>query len=256
MNILRRPGRPARRRSAVALIGLAALIAPVVLAGCSSNKASAGSESSAAEGTPKSGGTLKVSFFPDNPAFSCIDPFQVYWIEHRSIIRNFADSLTDQDPATGKIVPWLAASWQISTDGLTYTFKLRDGVTFSNGKKVDAQVVADDVAGWIATVKATNGAAYGASYIQGLTGATVVDPLTVDLHLSQPNSSFLQATSTTNLAITDPAEFAQPPTTRCTGAGVIGSGQFVLDHYTPKVETVLTKRTGLQVAVLAGQESG
>jgi len=190
------------------------------------------------------GGALKVSFWPDNPSFSCIDPFQVYWIEHRSIIRNFADSLTDQDPETGKIVPWLARSWEISPDGRTYTFKLRDGVTFANGKKLDAQAVADNATGWIATVKATNGAAYGASYVQGLTGAKAVDPLTVEFSLSKPNSSFLQATSTTNLAITDPAEFALPPAERCTGKGVVGSGLFQLDHYTPKVETVLTKRAG------------
>jgi peptide/nickel transport system substrate-binding protein len=168
--------------------------------------------------------TLKVSFWPDNAAFPCIDPFQVYWIEHRSIIRNFADSLTDQDPETGKIVPWLAQSWQISPDGKTYTFKLRDGVTFANGKKLDAQAVADNAAGWIATVKATNGAAYGSSYVQGLTGAKVIDPLTVALQLSKPNSSFLQATSTTNLAVTDPAEFQLTPAERCTGKGVVGSG--------------------------------
>jgi peptide/nickel transport system substrate-binding protein len=190
------------------------------------------------------GGALKVSFWPDNPSFSCIDPFQVYWIEHRTIIRNFADSLTDQDPETGKIVPWLAQSWQISPDGRKYTFKLRDGVTFANGKKLDAQAVADNAAGWIATVKATNGAAFGASYVQSLTGAKAVDPLTVEFELSKPNSSFLQATSTTNLAITDPAEYALTPAERCTGKGVVGSGLFQLDHYTPKVETVLTKRPG------------
>jgi peptide/nickel transport system substrate-binding protein len=195
-------------------------------------------------GTPKAGGTLKVSFFPDNPNLSCIDPFQVYWIESRSIIRNYADSLTDQDPQTGRIVPWLAESWQISPDGKAYTFKLRDGVTFANGKKLDAQAVADNVAGWIATVKATNGTAYGSSYVQGLTGASVVDPLTVKFDLAQPNSSFLQATSTTNLAIIDPAAFQQTPPERCTGKTVVGSGLFKLDHYTAKVETVLTKRDG------------
>ncbi|MBU2664733.1 ABC transporter substrate-binding protein [Actinoplanes bogorensis] len=200
--------------------------------------------SGADETAGAAGSTLKVSFWPDNPSFSCIDPFQVYWIEHRSIIRNFADSLTDQDPETGKIVPWLAQSWEISPDGRTYTFKLRDGVTFSNGKKLDAQAVADNAAGWIATVKATNGAAFGASYVQGLTGAKAVGPLTVQFQLSKPNSSFLQATSTTNLAITDPAEFRSTPAERCAGKGVVGSGLFVLDHYTPKVETVLTKRAG------------
>ncbi|MBL7253365.1 ABC transporter substrate-binding protein [Paractinoplanes lichenicola] len=212
-----------------------AAVAALALTGCGS-----GGDDQAGAGS----GTLKVSFWPDNAAFPCIDPFQVYWIEHRSIIRNFADSLTDQDPETGKIVPWLAQSWEISPDGKKYTFKLRDGVTFANGKKLDAQAVADNATGWIATVKATNGAAYGSSYVQGLTGAKAVDPLTVELELSRPNSSFLQATSTTNLAITDPAEFALTPAERCTGKGVVGSGLFQLDHYTPKVETVLTKRAG------------
>ncbi len=215
----------------------AALIA---LTACSNG----GGDATDSSGTPVNGGTLKVSYWPDNPIFACIDPFQVYWIESRSIIRNFADSLTDQDPTTGKIVPWLASSWEISPDGKTYTFHLRDGVTFANGKKLDAQAVADDAAGWVATVKATNGAAFGASYIQGLTSAKAVDASTVQFTLSKPNSSFLQATSTTNLAITDPAEFLQTPPQRCTGQGVVGSGLFNLDHYTAKVETVLTKRTG------------
>ncbi|GIM91991.1 ABC transporter substrate-binding protein [Paractinoplanes toevensis] len=217
---------------------VAAAAALLTLAACGGNGDSGGDASA------KAGGTLKVSYWPDNPTFSCIDPFQVYWIESRSIIRNYADSLTDQDPQTGKIVPWLAKSWEISPDGLSYTFHLRDDVTFANGKKLDAQAVADNATGWIATVKDTNGAAYGSSYIQGLTGATVTDPATVVFHLSKPNSSFLQATSTTNLAITDPAEFALSPADRCTGKGVVGSGLFVLDHYTAKVETVLTRRTG------------
>ena len=223
---------------------LAALTAAGLLALTACGGGDAGD--AAGDGSPQAGGTLKVSFWPDNPNFSCIDPFQVYWIEHRSIIRNFADSLTDQDPRTGKIVPWLAESWEVSPDGKAYTFKLRDGVTFSNGKKLDAQAVADNATGWIETVKATNGAAYGASYIQGLTGAKAVDPLTVTFELSRPNSSFLQATSTTNLAITDPAEFQLTPAERCTGKGVIGSGLFVLDHYKPKVQTALSKRAGYQ----------
>jgi peptide/nickel transport system substrate-binding protein len=243
MTLLRRLGRKAGRHSAVAVFVVAGA---VTLAACSSggNTKTASSPSAAATGTPTEGGTLKVSFFPDNPIFACIDPFQVYWIESRTIIRNFADSLTDQDPATGKIVPWLATSWQVSPDGLTYTFHLRSGVTFSNGTALDAAAVAADAQGWIDTVKATSGTTYGASYIQGLTGATVVDPTTVAFHLSKPNSAFLQATSTTNLAITDPSEYQETPAQRCTGQGVIGSGLFVLDHYTPNVETVITKRPG------------
>ena len=245
MTIFRRPDRWARRRNAAASVTLAGLLAVTACTSSNNNARSSSPTASSSSGaTPKAGGTLKVSFFPDNPIFSCIDPFQVYWIESRTIVRNYADSLTDQDPKTGKIVPWLAKSWDISPDGKTYTFHLRDGVTFSNGKKVDAAAVTADAKGWIATVKATNGTAYGSSYVQGLTGATAVNAQTVQFHLSQPNSSFLQATSTTNLAITDPSEYQETPTVRCTGKGVIGSGEFVLDHYTAKVETVLTKRAG------------
>ena len=249
MTILRRPGLSARRRTAAATLTLAGIMALTACGSSSSStttpaNAASATGSAAAAGTPQGGGNLKVSYFPDNPTFACIDPFQVYWIESRSIIRNFADSLTDQDPTTGKIVPWLATKWEISKDGLEYTFHLRDGVTFSNGKKLDAQAVVSNAQGWLATVEATNHTAFGTSYIQGLTGAKVVDPLTVEFQLSQPNSAFLQATSTTNLAITDPSEFTETPAKRCTGVGVIGSGLFALDHYTPNVETVLTKRAG------------
>lgn len=238
-----------RRRFTILAAGAAAL----ALTACGTG---AQTGSTGAEGPPKAGGTLKVSFFPDNPTFQCIDPFQTYWIEHRTIIRNWADSLTDQDPQTGEIKPWLATDWKISPDGLTYTFNLRDGVTFSNGKRVDAQAIADNANGWIATVKATNGAAFGTSYIQGLTGATAVDADTVELKLSQPNSSFLQATSTTNLAIIDPAAYQRTSQDRCTGKDLIGSGAFLLDHYTAKTETVLTKRAGYKWGSALSKNTG
>jgi nickel transport system substrate-binding protein len=40
--------------------------------------------------------------------------------------------------ADGSVEPWLATRWSISSDGLTYTFTLRDGVRFSNGQPFDA----------------------------------------------------------------------------------------------------------------------
>jgi peptide/nickel transport system substrate-binding protein len=227
-----------RRRSVASAAAGLLLLGGLAACGGGSDAAGSGDDG----GTPVSGGTLNVSFFPDNPTFKCIDPFQVYWIEHRSVIRNFADSLTDQDPETGEIDPWLAKSWEVSPDGLTYTFHLKDGVTFSNGDKLDAQAVADNVQGWLDTVKATNGVAYGASYILGLKGAKVIDPLTVELDFSEPNSSFLQATSTTNLAIIDPKDYQESPEDRCLGKNLIASGPFVLDHYTPDTEIVLKKR--------------
>jgi len=106
-----------------ALVALAAA-SVVALAGCSTSATTASAPDAA--GDPVAGGELTLEFWPDNAAFSCVDPFQTYWIEHRQVIRNYADSLTDQDPETGEIVPWLATDWEINPDGLTYTFNLRD----------------------------------------------------------------------------------------------------------------------------------
>jgi len=192
---------------------------------------------------PVRGGTLNIAFFPDNAAFPCIDPFQTYWIEHRTLIRNFADSLTDQNPDTGAIVPWLATGWQIGPDGRDYTFTLRDGVTFADGARLDAAAVKTNFDAFLDTARSSGGTAYGASYIQGLESTEVVDPMTVRFHFAQPNSSFLQATSTTTLALLSPASFRLTPQQRCRG-GIVGSGPFTLDKYTPEQGVTLSRRTG------------
>ncbi len=43
------------------------------------------------------GKTLNIAFFGDNTTLVSVDPFQVYWLEHRVLLRNVAESLTDQD---------------------------------------------------------------------------------------------------------------------------------------------------------------
>ncbi|MFF3573436.1 ABC transporter substrate-binding protein [Nocardia jiangxiensis] len=192
---------------------------------------------------PVRGGTLNLAFFPDNAAFACIDPFQTYWIEHRTLIRNFTDSLTDQNPDTGEIVPWLATRWQISPDGLDFTFTLRDGVTFSDGAPLDAPAVKANFDSFLQESRDSGGTAYGASYIQGLQSTEVVDAKTVRFHFDQPNSSFLQATSTTNLALLSPASLRRTPQQRCLG-GISGTGPFTLDNYTPGQGVTLSRRAG------------
>lgn len=220
---------------------LAMALASATLASLALTACGGGSDDAGPAGDPVAGGTLKIAFWPDNAAFPCVDPFQTYWIEHRTVIRNLADSLTDQDPDTGEITPWLADSWEVAPDGLSYTFNLKDGVTFSDGTPVDAEAVKANVEGWLATVKATNGTAFGASYVLGLNGAEVLDPLTVKLTFAQPNSSFLQATSTTNLALISPASFQNTPADRCAG-DFVASGAFTLESYKPNELLRIVKR--------------
>lgn len=186
--------------------------------------------------------TLKVAFFRDNTTLVSLDPFQVYWLEHRVIVRNIADSLTDQDPHTGKIIPWLAQSWDISDNALEYTFHLRKDVTFSNGTRFDAHAVktAFDADKTFANTLPT---VFGATYLAGFDHAEVVDDFTVKLVLAKPNAGFLQATSTTQLAILAPESYQKTAKERSAGA-IIGSGPFLLSSYTPEVGVHLTKRKG------------
>ena len=186
--------------------------------------------------------TLKIAFFGDNTTLVSVDPFQVYWLEHRVLLRNVAESLTDQDPDSGKIIPWLAKSWNISDDALSYTFHLRDDVSFSNGERFDAHAVKtafDSDKAFAQELPAT----FGATYLAGYDHAEVLDDFTVKLVLSRPNAGFLQATSTTNLAILAPASYQLTAKQRSLGQ-IIGTGPFVLEHYTPESGARLTRRTG------------
>lgn len=210
-----------------------------LLASCALAAALIGCSPSDQQATSK---TLNIAFFGDNTTLVSVDPFQVYWLEHRVLLRNVAESLTDQDPRSGEIIPWLAKSWTISDDALNYTFTLRDDVTFSNGERFDANAVktAFDSNKALATELP---ATFGATYLAGFDHAEVVDDFTVRLVLSRPNAGFLQATSTTNLAILAPASYALTAKERSLGK-IIGSGPFVLDHYTPEVGAKLVKRSG------------
>ena len=58
------------------------------------------------------------------------------------VLRDLGEGLTGFSP-TGELVPAAAASWEISEDGLTYTFHLRDELRWSNGEPLTAQHFVD-----------------------------------------------------------------------------------------------------------------
>lgn len=198
--------------------------------------------------------TLKIAFFNDNTQLVSIDPFQVYWLEHRVVLRNVVEALTDQDPQTGQIIPWLAERWEISPDAREYTFHLRKDVTFSNGEAFDASAVKtafDSNKAFAAELPST----FGATYLAGYDHAEILDPHTIRLVLAKPNAGFLQATSTTNLSILAPESYRKSAKERSLGA-VIGSGPFKIDHYTPESGLRLVRREGYAWASANVQNKG
>src|SRR5690625_4513420 len=195
--------RPTRRP---ALVG-AALAAGTMLAACSGPAASEETSSD----SPVQGGTLEVGFSEDIENY---DPHQRPQLTARTISRQIADTLTDQDPETGEILPWLAESWgvkaastrspshcrqnaeqvndqepetgeiqpwlaeslEVNEDSTAFTFHLRDDVTFSDGTPLDAAAVA---ANFDRIVDLGPLAYIGAGLLRNYDGSEVVDEYTV-----------------------------------------------------------------------------
>ncbi len=173
-----------RKRHAPALAARLALALAAVLAG--------------AFASAQQGGRAVVSFQVD---VSTLDPAIGYDWQNWSIIKSLFDGLMDYEPGTTNLKPHLAESYTVSDDGLTYTFTLRDGVKFHNGR----ELVADDVKYSIERVldPATQSPGQGfylsilgaQEFIDGeadeVAGIKVVDDRTIQFTTAEPDASFL-----------------------------------------------------------------
>ncbi|OGK84472.1 MAG: hypothetical protein A2050_07360 [Candidatus Rokubacteria bacterium GWA2_73_35] len=142
---------------------------------------------------PRPGGTLRAVFSADPPT---LDPAQATDTTSSAVIRQVFDGLLELDE-TLTPVPALARSVRVSPDGRVYTFALRPGVRFHNGRELRAADVkysferaAKGKRPWVFEKIAgardfTKGAA-GA-----IAGVRVVDDLTVELRLDRPFAPFL-----------------------------------------------------------------
>ncbi|BBD37141.1 peptide ABC transporter substrate-binding protein [Aminobacter sp. Y103A] len=146
----------------------------------------------------KQGGAVTITYKDD---VATLDPAIGYDWQNWSMIKSLFDGLMDYEPGTTTLRPELAESYEISPDGKTFTFKLRKGVKFHNGR----EMTADDVkysldrvtnpktqspgAGFFASINGYDDVAGGKS--ESLAGVTVVDPSTVKIELSRPDATFL-----------------------------------------------------------------
>ncbi len=107
----------------------------------------------------------------------------------QALIDNVYQGLVTRDgDQNNAIVPALASAWEISPDGLTYTFTLRDGVTFHDG----SALTADDVVTSLQTAK-DDATIQSSADLAGVTSIASPDATTVVVTLAQPNSDFLFA---------------------------------------------------------------
>ena len=185
----------------------------------------------------KNGGGIVVTYKDD---VATLDPAIGYDWQNWSMIKSLFDGLMDYEPGTTTLRPGLAESYDISDDGKTFTFHLRKGVKFHNGR----EMTADDVkysldrvtnpetqspgAGFFGSIKGYDAMADGSA--KSLEGVTVVDPSTVKIELSRPDATFLHVMAL-NFASVVPQE-AVDEAGADFGKKPVGTGAFKLADWT------------------------
>ena len=245
-----------RWKQAVSLLLVSAMAVGLAACGASSKDgaASAGATTTAANGGSASG-TSDLNVMLETPV-EALDPQQAVDGTSFEVIADYTDGLYQMDK-DGEAVPALAADTQISEDGLSYTFKIRDDAKWSNGEPVTAQ---DFVFAWQRAVdpKVASEHAYmlsdvgqiknAADIIAGKKdkselGVTAVDDKTlkVELNVQVPyflglmyfptfypvNQKFFESCGDT---------FATSPET------TLSNGAFILDSYEPAATTLHLKK--------------
>lgn len=111
------------------------------------------------------------------------------------------DTLVFRDPETGQFVPGLAERWDISPDGRTYRFYLRDDVRFHDGTPFNAEAVAAN----LAYITNPSNRSQKAVYMLGpYSGCTILDTYTIEIHLEQPFAPLLDSLSQVFLGMASP----------------------------------------------------
>jgi ABC-type transport system substrate-binding protein len=192
------------------------------------------------------GGAITITYKDD---VATLDPAIGYDWQNWSMIKSLFDGLMDYVPGTTELRPGLAQSYEISDDGLTYTFKLRPGVTFHNGREMTAEDVKYSLdrvtdpetqspgAGFFGAIAGFDAAMAGEA--EGLSGVTVVDPQTVQVTLSRPDATFLHVMAL-NFASVVPREAVEEFGPDF-GRNPVGTGAFRLAEWTTGQRLVFEK---------------
>lgn len=176
------------------------------------------------------GGVLRVGVQGDPTE---LDPHLVVLDAASLIVDLVYEGLVHEDPALVP-QPLLAESWEVSEDGALYTFNLRHGVVFHNGR----ELVADDVVYSIERVMNPETASPWASYTDGIESVEAPDPHTVVFTLAAPDASFLAKVSRRGLTVVPREEVEANGDLKQT---MVGTGPFTFSGYVPNSHITLGK---------------
>ncbi len=185
----------------------------------------------------RAGGSIVITYKDD---VATLDPAIGYDWQNWSMIKSIFDGLMDYVPGTTELRPGLAERYEISDDGMTFTFHLRPGVKFHNGREMTAEDVKYSLdrvtnpatqspgAGFFGSIAGYDAMADGSA--SALEGVEVLDPLTVRITLSRPDATFLHVMAL-NFASVVPQEAVEAAGGDF-GKHPVGAGAYSLAEWT------------------------
>jgi ABC-type transport system substrate-binding protein len=195
---------------------------------------------------PKQGGAAVITF---NNDLTTLDPQVGYDWQNWSVIKSIFDGLMDYKPGTTELEPDLAESFMVSDDGLTYTFKLRDGLKFHNGRAVTSADVKYSLERAVNPKTQSPGGGYfgmiaGYDDVAGgkateLAGITTPDDKTVVIKLTRPDATFLHLMAI-NFGYVVPKDEVEKAGADW-GKQPVGTGAFKFKEWVPGQRIVLER---------------
>ena len=209
-------------RSSVIRAAVAATACALALAGCSSSSPGAkGTSGAASSAAPTAGGTLHVvraeSFDGWDPdASSAYSSYQTVYAVLEPLVRFGSDGRA--------LEPGIATKWSYDKAATSWTFTLRDDVTFSDGAPLTSADVAFSAKVW------ADGPNFGSLYA-GIKAVKTPNPTTVVFEMATPNTSLPVLMSWSSSAVY-PKDFGGR-TAKDFYAKPLGAGAFIVTDWSP-----------------------
>lgn len=179
-------------------------------------------------------GESKSLVVAETTAPSSLDPQASGLFQDRFAWQLSYECLMDTTPE-GELEPKLAEEYELSDDGLTYTFTLREGVKFSNGENLDA----DDVVYTFERLKDGTEQFEDELFPTWDGGVNKVDDMTVEFTLESPDAGFLNNMG--NPLVWGCAILSESAEDENHNTNMIGTGPWVQEEYEPETSLELSR---------------